>query len=91
MPLALLTCSVHTGFQGNVIQLSGAALRYWSELGLQPLSGPKDIKAVIVTSHGEDEGRARRLANSVRAAYSVSLAVSVAKVHLICSHSILVR
>jgi hypothetical protein len=67
----LTPCSIHTGFQGHVIQLSIAALRYWSELGLQPLSGPKVIKAVIVTRNQEDEGRARRLAESLRNVYSV--------------------
>jgi len=70
---ALSPCSVHTGFQGHVIQLSMASLRYWSELGLQPLSGPKNIKAVIVTRHQEDEGRARRLADSLRNVYTVSI------------------
>lgn len=69
---ALSPCNIHTGFQGHVIQLSMASLRYWSELGLQPLSGPKNIKAVIVTRHQEDEPRARRLAESLRNIYTVS-------------------
>ena len=73
IPLSLPPCSIHTGFQGNVIQLSGASLRYWSELGLQPLSGPKDMKIIIVTRHAEDEARARALADSLRTMYSVSL------------------
>ena len=71
-PLDLPPCNIHTGFQGNVIQLSGASLRYWSELGLQPLSGPKNLKVVFVTRHLEDEAQARRLVESLRNVYSVS-------------------
>lgn len=71
--LALSPCNIHTGFQGHVIQLSIASLRYWSELGLQPLSGPKNIKAVVLARHQEDEGRARRLADSLRNVYTVSI------------------
>jgi hypothetical protein len=69
----LSVCTIHTGYQGRVIQLSIAALRYWSELGLQPLSGPKKIKAVIVTKHKGDVNRARRLLESLSATYSVSI------------------
>jgi hypothetical protein len=71
-PLVLPPCSIHTGFQGHVIQLSAASLRYWSELGLQPLSGPKKLKILIVIRYVEDEGQARGLIDSLRAAYSVS-------------------
>jgi hypothetical protein len=71
-PLELPPCSIHTGYQGHVIQLSAASLRYWSELGLQPLSGPKNLKVVTVMRHVEDEDRARGLVDSVRALYSVS-------------------
>lgn len=71
-PLDLPPCSIHTGFHGNVIQLSGASLRYWSELGLQPLSGPKNLKVVFITRHVEDEAQARRLVETLRNVYSVS-------------------
>jgi len=74
-PLELPPCNIHTGFQGNVIRLSSASLRYWSELGLQPLSGPKNVKAVIVTRHVEDESQARRLVESLRTVYSVRTSV----------------
>lgn len=47
----LKQCNIHAGFQGNVIRLSIAALRYWRELDLQPVSGPKNLKAVVV-NHG---------------------------------------
>ncbi|KAK4686309.1 hypothetical protein P7C73_g3822, partial [Tremellales sp. Uapishka_1] len=44
----LAACSIHTGFTGNVMQLSIAALRYWRELGLQPVSGQKNVLAYIL-------------------------------------------
>lgn len=38
---------IHVGYNGNVCQLSIASLRYWRQLGLQPVGGPKNVKAIV--------------------------------------------
>lgn len=47
-PSALSQCAIHVGFRGNIVRLNIAALRYWRELDLQPLSGSKNFKAVVI-------------------------------------------
>lgn len=41
-------CNVHVGFHHNVMSLPIAGLRYWRELGLQPVGGPKNVKAFVM-------------------------------------------
>lgn len=71
---SLAPCAIHTGYHNRLVQISIAALRYWPELGLQPLSGPKDIKATIIVETAEDRPAARHLAEKLGDSYAVSLA-----------------
>ncbi|WWD19869.1 hypothetical protein CI109_104337 [Kwoniella shandongensis] len=43
---------IHTGFANNVAKLTIPSLEYWSELGLQPAGGRKDVQAVLVCEAG---------------------------------------
>lgn len=67
-------CQIHVGYGGNVCQLSIASLRYWAQLGLQPVGGPKDIKALIVCSSESGTIRAAKtFLERISAAYEASL------------------
>lgn len=55
---ALSPCSVHTGFADNIMRLSIAGLRYWRDLGLQPVGGKKDITAFVICEVGDGIKRA---------------------------------
>ncbi len=55
---ALSQCNVHAGYSGNVMRLSIAGLRYWNELGLEPVGGRKDITAFVVCEVGDGYRRA---------------------------------
>lgn len=46
-------CAIHTGLAGNVTKLSIASLRFWRELGLQPLSGPKNARMFAIVDAGK--------------------------------------
>ena len=45
----------------KVLRLSIAGLRYWCELGLQPVGGQKNISALIVCEVGDGMKRAAAL------------------------------
>ena len=45
----------------KVLRLSIAGLRYWCELGLQPVGGQKSISALIVSEVGDGMKRAAAL------------------------------
>lgn len=49
--------SVNVGFGSAVMRISVAGLRYWRELGLNPASGPKDVKAFAICAPGADNER----------------------------------
>jgi hypothetical protein len=72
--LSLAPCTIHTGYHSRVVQISIASLQYWPELGLQPLSGPKDIKATIIVENIEDGHRARKVATGLGDSYAVRTA-----------------
>jgi hypothetical protein len=69
---ALAPCTIHIGYHGHVVQMSIAALRYWPELGLQPLSGPKNFKAVVINIYEHEAHYARKLVNELGETYTVS-------------------
>jgi hypothetical protein len=71
-PQALLPCQIHVGLHGNVCQMGISALRYWRQLGLQPVGGKKDARALVVCD--VDEGAvnaAKRFLQSLSATYEV--------------------
>ncbi|KAK8853441.1 hypothetical protein IAR55_004147 [Kwoniella newhampshirensis] len=43
---------IHTGFANDIMRLSISSLNYWSELGLQPAGGKKDVEAVLIGEAG---------------------------------------
>jgi hypothetical protein len=42
------------------MQLGSAGLRYWSELGLQPVGGRKDVAGLVICELGEGNVRAAK-------------------------------
>lgn len=72
-PSAFSQCTIHAGFRGNVIRLSIAALRYWRELDLQPLSGSKDIKAVVLHDRADGDVSSRKDFIRLASTYKVSM------------------
>jgi hypothetical protein len=52
-PQSLGECFVHAGYANYVLQLRSSGLRYWPELGLQPVGGRKDISGLVMCEPGE--------------------------------------
>ncbi|WVQ83661.1 hypothetical protein IAT38_005804 [Cryptococcus sp. DSM 104549] len=53
---------INTAFSHNILRLSISSLPYWSELGLEPAGGKKDVHALVVC---EDTDVARRAASKL--------------------------
>jgi len=71
--LPLIPCQIHVGLHGNVCQMGMSALRYWRQLGLQPVGGKKDVTALLVCDMDEGSiNAAKRFLQSMTATYEVS-------------------
>lgn len=57
---SLPACQMHVGYSGNVCELSVSVLRYWRQLGVQPVGGRKDISVLVVCDPSEGDVRAAR-------------------------------
>ncbi|ORX40443.1 hypothetical protein BD324DRAFT_610744 [Kockovaella imperatae] len=69
-PKSLAPLSVHVGFAGSVMSLGAAGLRYWPQLGLEPVGGRKDIAfSVLHEKASGAEGATLRFLQALEGVY----------------------
>ncbi|WVF67307.1 hypothetical protein IAT40_002058 [Kwoniella sp. CBS 6097] len=67
---ALAQPQIHAGYSASVIKIAISSLHYWTEIGLQPQGGPKEVEAVIVSSKEEvSAGASGHLSSEMKRAW----------------------